>query len=110
MASAFLSTVPLPPADVRDKTVIIFHDESTFQANEDQTIMWGKKGEHMLHPKSEGPGIMVSDFVDEKTGYLALSDEEFETASTSNHALWKEARCVLEYGESREGYWTSENS
>ena len=70
--------------------------------------MWGKKGEHVLCPKSKGSGIMVSDFVDEKTGYLALSDEEFETASTFNHALWKEARCLLEYGESREGYWTSE--
>ena len=51
---------------------------------------------------------MVSDFVDEKNGYLALTNEEFATASATNRALWKEARCLLEYGESREGYWTSE--
>ena len=67
-ASAFPSTVPLLPADVRYKTVIIFHDELTFQANEDQTIMWGKKGESMLRPKRKGSGIMVSDFINEKTG------------------------------------------
>ena len=107
-AASFPSTVPLPPADVRDKTVIIFNDELTFQVNEDQTIMWGEKGENMLRPKSKGLGIMVSDFVNEKTGCLALSDKEFETASTSNHALWKEVHCLLEYGELREGYWTTE--
>ena len=105
---AFPSSVPLPSSDTRDKTVVLFHDESTFQANEDQTTMWGKKGEHMLRPKSKGTGIMVSDFVDEKNGYLALTSEEFATASATNPALWKEARCLLEYGESREGYWTSE--
>ena len=102
-ASAFPSTVPL--ADVREKTVVLFHDESTFQANEDQSTMWGRKGEHMLRPKSKGSGIMVSDFVDEKSGYLALTDDEFQKASAENKALWKEARCLLEYGESREGYW-----
>ena len=51
---------------------------------------------------------MVSDFVDEKSGYLVLTDDEFQKASAENKALWKEARCLLEYGESREGYWTSE--
>ena len=107
-ASAFPSTVPLPSSDSRDKTVVLFHDESTFQANEDQTTMWGKKGEHMLRPKSKGSGIMVSDFVDEKNGYLALTSEEYAAASVTHPAMWKEARCLLEYGESREGYWTSE--
>ena len=30
----------------------------------------------MLRPKSKGSSIMVSDFVDEKNGYLALTNEE----------------------------------
>ena len=30
----------------------VFHGQSTFQANEDQTNMWGKKGEHILRPKA----------------------------------------------------------
>ena len=31
----------------------------------------------MLRPKSKGSGIMVSDFVDERQGYLALTEEEY---------------------------------
>ena len=64
-ASAFPSSITLPTLEVREKTVVIFHDESTLQANEDQTKMWGKK-EHILRLKSKGSGIMVSDFVEEK--------------------------------------------
>ena len=66
VASNFPSTVPLPMSDIHDKTVVLFYEESTLQANEDQTTMWGKKGEHMLRSKRNGSGIMVSDFADEK--------------------------------------------
>ena len=34
---AFPCDVPLPSSEVREKTVIIFHDESTFSANDDQS-------------------------------------------------------------------------
>ena len=74
-ARAFPSSVPLPLSEIREKTAVLFHDESTFHTNEDQT-MWGLKGEHMLRHKSKGSGIMVSDFVDKVNGYLALTDEE----------------------------------
>lgn len=43
------------------KTTVIFHDESTFQANDDENWMWGEKGQHVLKPKSRGAGIMMSD-------------------------------------------------
>ena len=55
----------------------MFHDESTFQANDDETWLWGVKGEHVIRPKSRGSGIMVSDFIDEFNGYLRLTEEEF---------------------------------
>ena len=61
----------------------------------------------MLQPKS-GAGYMVSDFVDERNGYLALTDEEFDRASQTNAGIEKQAQCVLLYGESKEGYWTGE--
>ena len=61
----------------------------------------------MLRPKSKGSGIMVSDFVDEHYGYLALTDEEFARARETQPSLKQQARQFLEYGESREGYWTS---
>ena len=67
--------------------------------------MWGEKGQKMIKPRSKGAGIMVSDFIDELHGFLAFSDEEYEEAKKSNPNIRKYARELLEYGESREGYW-----
>ena len=90
------------------KTVVIFHDETTFQANDDQTRFWGAKDMTILRPKSKGAGIMVSDFIDEHNGYLQLSDEEYERSKSFHPGIKKYARKYLEYGENKEGYWTSE--
>lgn len=103
-ARAFPSDVPLQSTEVRNKTVVFFHDESIFHANEDQHFQWGIKGDHMIRPKSKGSGIMVSDFVDERNGYLALTEEEHQ----DNPSIKRQARLLLEYGENREGYFTSE--
>ena len=62
-AAAFPPDVPLALAAERAKTVVFFHDESTFHVNKDQPFQWGKKGTYMLRPKSKGSGIMVSDMV-----------------------------------------------
>lgn len=72
--------IDLPILDRWSKTVVIFHDESTFQSNEDQNLQWGLKGSKMMKSKGRGAGIMVSDFVDEHNGFLALTDEEYEQA------------------------------
>ena len=70
-----------PPLEKRLKTVVFFYDESTFQCNEDQSLQWGLKGSRMMKPKSKGAGIMVSDFIDEHNGFLALNDEEYESVN-----------------------------
>ena len=62
------------------KLVAIFHDESTFNSNEDQGWMWEEKGKVGLKPKDQGRGIMVSDFIEEHFGYLALTNDEFDRA------------------------------
>ena len=103
---ALPSDVDPPTNERRSKTVVLFHDESTFMSNEDQPTQWGMKGEKMMKPKSKGAGIMVSDFIDEHNGFLALSDDEYQAAIESNHQIRPYAREFLEYGESREGYWT----
>ena len=38
----------------------------------------GEKGKTIVKPKGQGRGIMVSDFIDERNGYLALTDAEYE--------------------------------
>ena len=42
--------------------------------------MWGEADthDHMIHPKSKGAGLMVSDFVEEFNGYLKLSSSEYD--------------------------------
>ena len=97
-----------PRADVLSKTVVLFHDESTFQANNYERTQWGTKDEHMLVPKSKGAGIMISDFISEQDGYLSLTDEEFAAGRVKFPHLKQYARASIEYGENRNGYWTSE--
>ena len=89
------------------KTIVLFHDESTFQANGDQPTIWAQPGTVVMRPKSKGSGIMVSDFIKERGGYLHLSDDEFERAKQADPTVRKYARQLLEYGEARERYWTS---
>ena len=64
------------PSDIRcllqegaNKTIIL-HDELTFQSNEYQPMLWAEKGTNVMRLKSKGSGIMVSDFIDERNGYL----------------------------------------
>jgi len=97
-----------PPKEQLEKTIVLFHDESIFFANEDQGSQWGEKDNFAIKPKSKGSGIMISDFIDEFNGYLCLSDTEYSVAKGKYGSnVKKEARVYLEYGESREGYWTS---
>ena len=107
-AAAFPNDVPLASSEGRSKSVLFFHDENIFNSNEDQLTQWGEKGQHMLKPKSKGSGIMVSDFVSERHGYLALTDEEYENAVKEDPTVRQQARQLLAYGENREGYWTCE--
>ena len=49
---------------------------------------------------------MILDFIDRHQGYLALTDDEHQLAKQSNLEIKQYACKFLEYGESREGYWT----
>ena len=51
---------------------------------------------------------MASDFIEERAGYLHLSDEEYERAKQTDPLIWKYAHLLLEYGEVLERYWTAE--
>ena len=70
----------------------IFHDESTFYANADQTYHWTDGTKQALKQKSLGQAIMVSDFLEEVGGFLQYEDEQ--------------ARLYLEH--QTEGYFNNE--
>ena len=65
-------------------------------------------GSKMMKLKSKEAGIMVSDFTDEHSGFLSLTDEEYERAKIMNPSAKKYSQAFLEYGENREGYWTQD--
>ena len=46
--SAFPSDIESPPDKVIQKSLVIFHDESTFQANDEENWMWGEQGQCIL--------------------------------------------------------------
>lgn len=61
-----------------------------------------------MRPKSNGSGNMVSDFIDEKNGYLKLTQEEYEEVKRNDLSINMNACQQIEYGGAKEGYWTSE--
>ena len=70
----------------------VCHDESTFYANADQGQVWTDGEMQVLKQKSLGASIMVSDFIDEKSGFLCHDGEE--------------ARLLLE--TNKDGYFNNE--
>lgn len=115
------------------KPVIFYsHDESIFHANEDQNSFWGDNDLTGLAKKSQGQGIMVSDFKSEVgSGSLAFTAAEYERYLENRRnpiydglryfdppreipfgpltePLPISAREFLEYGKSKQGYWTND--
>ena len=51
---------------------------------------------------------MVSDFIEEGSGYLQLTQKEYDEAKKHDPTITRYARQLLEYGEAKEGYWMAE--
>ncbi len=65
---------PSPDPAIRP-VIRVFHDESTFYANTDQSSHWTDGTKQVLKQKSLGQAIMVSDFVEEVGGMLESNNE-----------------------------------
>ena len=105
--ASYLPEVELSPD--WENTIFWFHDETTFNANDDQKTMWKDDTIQVIKPKSRGSGIMVSDFIEERQGYLALSDSMHSTLASTDPTMPKEARRLFEYGHARDGYWNNDH-
>lgn len=77
-----------------------FHDESTLNTNDDQSVMWKDETMQVIKPKGRGAGLMISD-------YCALSDEMFSVAEV-DPTVEQSARVLFEYGKGKEGYWNND--
>ena len=98
--ACLLPNVELSPD--HDKTIFWFHDESSYNANDDERTMWKDDTMQVLKPKGRGAGIMVSDFIEERDGYLCLSDSMHQTLVAKDTSLPKSARVLLPRARMRE--------
>jgi hypothetical protein len=80
------------------KSVVWFHDESTFYANDHRRLRWVHKSETAVpRAKGEGASLMVADFVSADYGWLRSPDGT------------ESARVLFKAGKAQEGYFTSED-
>lgn len=80
------------------RTVVWFHDESTFYANDRRRQQWVKAdAKAEIRPKGEGASLMVANFVSADYGWCASPDGK-DSAQVLFHA-----------GKSKEGWFTSAN-
>ena len=79
------------------QTVLWFHDESTFYANDRRQTQWVHKSETaILYAKGEGASQMVADFVSANHGWLRSPNGN------------EEARVLFKAGKNRDGYFTND--
>ncbi|KIJ10549.1 hypothetical protein PAXINDRAFT_164241 [Paxillus involutus ATCC 200175] len=79
------------------RTVVWFHDESTFYAHDRRKKRWVHSNEKATpQPKGEGTSLMVADFVSADYGWLRSPDGK------------ESARVLFRAGKSRDGYFTND--
>lgn len=79
LKKAFPTDIEQPSPDHIAKNSFIFHDESTFNAKDDEGLQWGTADSQIMRPKIR---IMVSDFVTEN-GYLCPTEAEHVAKQTN---------------------------
>ena len=75
---------------VECRLILVSHDESTTQANDEKKKSWVHKNEHALKKKGVGLGIHQSDVICSTIGWLKAASQS------------------LKYGKNYEGYWNGE--
>lgn len=68
--------------------ILVYHDESTFTANDGTKKVWVLDGAYQIRKKGAGRGIHRSDFITASKGWIEAAGEQ------------------MQYGKDYEGYWT----
>jgi hypothetical protein len=80
------------------RTVLWFHDKSSFYAHDRQKKRWVHKSEKAKpYAKGEGHSLMIADFVSADYGWLRSPDGK------------ESARVIFRAGKGRDGYFDNEN-
>ena len=109
-AQALPADVPHMPKEEEEKCIVWFHGESAYNTSEDTPVLWRQKGKLPIKPKGKGSSIMLSEFIEEKDSYLALSDQQHELeVANSSDDVENSALAAIEIGKNCKGYWTGEH-
>lgn len=103
---------PVTLLDGEKPLILITHDKSTFNANDEKRRIWMKNGHQLIRPKARGKGIMVSGFLT-PGGRLRVpttisNDELLKNPSwpIENGLPVRDCMQCLEYG--KDNYWTED--
>ena len=103
--------------------MLVVHDECVFNANDDQSFAWGESGrDGTLKPKGDGAGFHASQFLSEKVGTLAMTEDQHKRLNEKLQGDGKatvpqEALVTMKIGKvhkgklldvEHDGYWTNE--
>ena len=91
-----------------EKHIVWFHDESAYNTIKDTPVLREEKGKLPIKPKGKGSSIMVSEFIEEKDGYLALSDEQYEFEVTIVVMVFRSLPLPSWRSERTVGYWNDD--
>ena len=81
--------------DGQRRAVCIFHDESCYNSNDSNSIIWVEDGFKELKSKSRGRSLMVSGFICECHGFCRKDQ--------------RRAYKIINPGKNADGYWTNED-
>lgn len=107
--------------------VLVVHDEMIMGAFESLRRQWQGKGAQALPKKTQGPTVMVSEFLSEMIGPMVVKPEQWEQVPDEVAMRLSEwyrklngsddfsksddvrTRVIILPGKSREGYWTGKH-
>src|SRR3954470_8707693 len=79
--------------------VLVTHDETTFQSNDEQKSGWRPKNEQPLRKKGQGRSIHVSDFLTKTIRRLKLSESDID------NIIPHEACVIINPRKNFDGWW-----
>jgi hypothetical protein len=91
------------------EVVLLFQDESTVMTSDTVRVGWADSSGHGtgLKTKKRGQGIMISGYINARTGVLRMSNEEFEEAKKAGYSGPQDSTETLEFGKGN--WWTGES-
>ena len=101
---------PIPPvlAPGEKEHILLPQDESIVHTNDGSQRQWLKNGQQPLKKKENGCAIHISDWICERSGQLALSEEQIaEQAKLPKAKRLKvtDARKIIYPGKNHDAWW-----